>query len=57
MTLAKHEYMSDVWKDGIFSEPPPLKALLDPSNSSRQITKLSSAPVELAPFAVPRFVL
>ena len=62
MPLAKDQYMSDVWKDGIFSESCfglkyPILENVSSNPPSNQITRSSSALVALAPSAVPRIVL
>jgi len=62
MPLAKNQYMSDVWKDGIFSESCfglEYSALNNVSSNlpSYQITRSFSALVALALSAAPRFVL
>ena len=60
MPLPRSEYLSDVWKDGIFGTTLVLPKLYPPirlaNRTFPQTTKSSSAPVATAPSAAPKCV-
>ncbi len=54
MAMKKSDYLSDVWKDGIFSKPHHLNSCFKHGCSSFQMTKSSSVPAVTAASAVPK---
>jgi hypothetical protein len=55
MAMKKSDYLSEVWKDGIFSKPTPYIAISRPYTHPSQTTKWFSAQVATAPSAVPKY--
>jgi hypothetical protein len=54
MAVPRSEYLSNVWKDGIFGSIPVSFLIIHRLILNFQITRSSSAPVERVQFAVRR---